>query len=179
MLPGRALQMKPNAGGGGGTWQTARTAFTANSDSTGWNGWTAREVVLASSLSDISGSKIRVSFKSSPTTQLKIAKAFVGIKTGTLDYTTTPTPILFSGGAAITIPSNTVQVSDEVIFAYDGTVDLVFGMYHDATAGYAGATTTARSTLYQKNADNAATVSVSGFGTGTTHDIIWLVEVFA
>jgi hypothetical protein len=154
-----------------------RTSFTADADSSGWNGWTARERVLASSLTDISATQLRVSVKASPTGQLKIAKMYIGLKgTGTYDFASTPTQILFSGSGSILIPTGTVQASDAFTFAYDGTSDLVISMYHDAAAGYAGATDTSRSTLWQKAGDDAATLAPAGGGTGSTFDIIWLIE---
>jgi hypothetical protein len=163
-------------GGGSPTFQTVRANLVTDIGSTGWSGWTARQVVLASSLTDLTASQIRISFKAVSSGQLKIAKAYVGFKSGTNSFTATPTQLLFSGSASVLISANTVQATDPVAFAYDGLSDLVVTTYHDATAGYTAATTTARGTVYQKNSDDAATVSASGYSTGTTNDIIWLIE---
>jgi hypothetical protein len=167
-------------GGGGGSWQTVRASFTVDTDSSGWFGWTARERVLASSLTDVSGSQIRISVKASTVGQLKIAKMYVDVRgAGTYDFAGTPTQVLFGGSASVLVSTGAIQASDAVSFAYDGTSDLIISMYHDGAAGYQGATTTARSTLWQKSGDDAATVTPSGGGPGSTHDIIWLIEAFA
>lgn len=110
--------------------------------------------------------------------QLKIAKMYVGLKANTYDFASTPTPVLFGGSASIVIPTGIVQVSDDVTFAYDGTSDLVIAAYSDASAAYRGNSTAGRGEVYQKNADDAATLTPTGFSVGGIHDAIWLIEAF-
>lgn len=165
------------AGGGGGGFSTVRSSFAITGDSDGWNGWTSRERVLASSLTDVSATQLRISWKASSAFQLKIAKAYVQLKgAGTYDFSTTPVQILFSGGSSAVVAANGVIVSDAVTFTYDGTSDLIVSTYSDATAGFSSSNSNVRSTLWQKSGDDAATVTPVGGATGSAMDIVWLIE---
>lgn len=147
----------------------------------GFGGMTVRETVLAAGLVDKSASQIRITLRASNTSALNVTKAFVGRKgTNPGDFASTPTQIFFNGGSAgftLSAGSGNIQASDWAPFAYTGTQDLVFMIYHSTTSGYVTNNADANSSAIWKAGDDTASLTVSGYSAvPVVNSVVLLIE---
>lgn len=154
------------------------------SDSTGWNGYTLRQVF--SDLGVGAGSKVRITVKAPSTGPLTIDDSYVGagaLSGDQWDYAATPQRVTWNTGSnSVTIPTGTYITSDEITFTtpLDGLHNLVFSFYF-ATSGSIRAGFTANPNAFltgaYKLASDAATVNASGY-TGYGTAVVQRVEIF-
>jgi hypothetical protein len=137
-----------------------------------------RQRLFDTSLTDLAGSFVRITVKSAAASQLKIAKMYIGPSAGTASFTSTPTQVTFDGGSASVLIASggNLKVSDAIAFPYDGLSELVISTYHDATAGFLGSTSITNSRIVSKAGDDAATLTASGYSSGTINDVIYQLE---
>jgi hypothetical protein len=148
-------------------WMTTAQA-SPNQDSGGWNGYNMRVRVEAAGLANGGGSKVRVTLNASTASgSLSISKCYIGAAAASgdpYDFATTPTQLLFSGSAGVTIAQNTPTVSDEITFSVDASKALVVSMYltSGALVGTApGSPVTNWSTYYSLNPEEAGVANAS------------------
>lgn len=160
-------------------WMTVQTN-TVNSDNTGWAGYTMRQVLAASRLTDASGSQIRFTLQAATSNPIAVTKMYVQLKgAGTYDFSTTPIQVLSGGSASFTVPTNSSLVTDGAAFTYTGTADIVVSIYTSGTTGYKMSQTSSGDTNWFKAGDDAATVGASGYSqTFNEYDVFPLVEAF-
>lgn len=158
-------------GGGGGGWVTT-AALTGSGSSVGWSGHTLRQVIPATAFA--AGSRIRFRIVSGTTGGMVIGAAYFGKKgVGNYDFDTTPSQLLFSGSAGVSVPAGGSVYTDELILPVTAGIHLV-SMY------FSGATTLRTSVVatgwfpYYKNASDASTVTASGYTPGGA-DFSWSV----
>lgn len=168
---------------------TAVHSMLANNIAGGWDNFTARQMVPAADLLDMSGTQMRITMvtNTGSSTHLAIDKAFVGPKgSGTWDLSS-KTQIFWNGGSPsfdIIGNSQTSITSDAFTFSYDGTHDLVFMFYFNASApsnvvmGPVGGT----ARVGQKSGgDDTANLVASGYtlstGVGNVDELVHLIEV--
>ena len=137
----------------------------------GNNGYTYVVKITAAGLTLPSGSisRMRFTFQGGTPEGYIVTNAYIGHRAGSgdaYDFATTPTQILFSGGASGNTGVNTTITSDWVNFAYDKTSDLVIAFYGGGGTGadtfkYGDSITGVQS--YYKLANEAATVNKTGY----------------
>lgn len=161
-------------------WTTVRGPITLNSNSFSWGGFTLRERIFAASLTDVSGSQIRLTIQAPTSLQtLRITKIYIGVKgAGTHDFASAPTQLFFGGSASVTAGTGASVTTDAATFAYDGTGDLVMSIYVSSGAGvgFNSVTSSANSTAVNKSGDDATTLVASGYSSGSANDFISLFE---
>jgi hypothetical protein len=143
------------------------TGMTLNG--TGLNGYTTRTVIPQTALTLPTGTptKIRVTLRASSSESYTISGAYIGHKSGTVNYAAAPGQFLFGGNAGVTVPANSEVTSDWLTWAYNKTDDLVFGEHcnggssSDARARKTGTALTMH--LKAAASEAGTTGSVSGY----------------
>jgi hypothetical protein len=135
-------------------------------DSSGWDGYTARQVIPASAL-DYSGDTIRVSM-AYYNADWAFAKCYIGHQADSgddYDFDGNQVQLLFSTNPGATVSSGGLT-SDEIAFELDSTKNLIVSFYFDDAAkdtipindeqtGYA--------VPYKSGVDDAATTDATGY----------------
>jgi len=161
-------------------WTTVLSR-TLNVDSSGWAGYSARQVLAAASLTDATGSQIRITLKGPASGQIAVTKMYVqvGAGSGSYAFSTTPVQVFVGGSASFTVGTGATVLTDAVTLGYDGTHDIVISIYTSGATSYAINQTANADTHWYKLGDDAATVGATGYTqTFNTYDTIPLVEAF-
>lgn len=126
---------------------------------------TFRTVIAAAQLTDVSASQVRVKFAAPSGGNCVIAGAYIGVKSGTYGFASTPTQLLFGGAAGTTLTAGSGNsYSDAVTFAYDGTSDLVVAVnYTSGSVRYLNTTSTGWTLYFKASVADASTTSPSGY----------------
>lgn len=158
MMPFAAMRLRSVAG-----WVTVGSyAFSSNSP--GWGGYTSRLVIPSSVL--LPASKVRFTLRG-PTSgaNLVIANAYVGLSATSgdaYDFASSPTPLLFSGGAGVTINVGASVVTDDTTLSIPSGRNLVLSTQY--TSGDQSLNTVpAGFARYFKLGSDASTVDASGY----------------
>jgi hypothetical protein len=164
------------------TWTTVKGPTTLNNDANGYGGYTLRERLPASVLTDIAGTQMRITLHAASGTQTVITKMYVGLKgAGNFDFATTPVQVLFSGSASKTVTAGSgPYTSDAFSLTYDGTSDLVIAIYSSAALNsnsYLSLAAPQTTTVAYKLGDDAITTTVSGYTNAATGDVVEKIEV--
>lgn len=151
------------SGGGGGSWSRIFVILSGSS-STGWGGYTVRNVV--NSLLLVPGTTIRITFRGpSSATTTTIGAAYVQIVDilgQPYSFSTTPVQILFSGSPSTVLNQNQILAADNIALGLTGLVNLVISFQITGTSDlYAGAAEGINS-YYILGAD-ASTVAATGY----------------
>lgn len=120
-----------------GWWQNMFDGGSFGSNSNGWNGFTWRQRIPAASLTDISGTLVRLGLQAGTTENLTITKAYIGLESGgNFQYASAPTQLTWDGGSAsTTITAGHVKLTDAVSLALDGTATVVISLYMNGGTG--------------------------------------------
>lgn len=168
------------AGGGGGSWTSVFSG--TNTGSSGVTNLTMRQRIPASALTDLSGTQLRFSFLGTGGTGVNIDALYFGpAAAGTgLDFAATPTQVLFGGSGSGSIGAGGVipLVSDGVVYAYNGTVDLMLA-WHLAASPSSAQTICGGGTGFHagfKSGNDASTVVASGYTDNGTNNWVKQVE---
>lgn len=96
--------------------------WAAKDTRSNWYGHTFRQILQASVI-PATGSKLRLTFRSSANGDLDILNCFVGLCEGSnpagAEFKEEPTRVTFASGNTLSLGPNASQVSDEIDFAYD------------------------------------------------------------
>lgn len=159
---------------GGAGWVTAGD-YPFSNNSPGWDGYTSRLVIPSSIL--LSASKIRFTLRG-PTSgaDLVISEAYVGLASNTgdsYDFDSTPTPLLFSGGAGTTLAVGASAVTDDTTISIPSGRNLVLSAYY-TSGDQSLSTVPAGFARYFKLGSDASTVDASGYtssASGTAYSV--------
>jgi hypothetical protein len=180
VLPASIGMMRPASGGGGGAWVTTANLGTISSTSSGWNGYTLRQIIPASAMA--AGSRVRVQLYNAGTagTQAVISKAYFGKQAASgdpYDFDATPEQMFFGGNPGVTILPAMPQYTDGLVTPI--TADAyVLAVYFSGTTAVAHFTTGATGFAdYYKLGDDATTVNASGYTLGANNRSLLLGRV--
>lgn len=145
---------------------TAVCTVGAVSTSSGWANFTMRQRIPASGLTDVNGSKVRFTIRSTGSASINITKMYVGLAgAGTYDFSAAPTQDHFGGSASGSVAAGGNDlVSDGVTLAYTGTADLMVSVYFTASPATSLPTyNLTGSSNGSKSGDDAVTTLGSGY----------------
>jgi hypothetical protein len=139
-------------------------------DDTMSQNWTIRIRLDADDLTDGTGSKIKLTLPHYGT-DYTIEEMWIGVAASAgdiYDFQSSPTQVTFNGGAtSITVTAS--DISDEITFSYDGSVDILISQYVDGVNGQPYVIVNSpqfgdNTESYQKASVNeASTVNVTGY----------------
>lgn len=145
------------------TWLTA-VAATLNADG-GWSGYTPRNIISSSVISNAGLAYVRVTFKSGVAGGMVVSNAYIGQKADTgdvYDFKSTPVELLFSGVSGFSIGANTSIVSDSAAFSIPSGKDIIVSLY--ISSGYARVNNSVTGwSNYYSSGNSAGTVNASGY----------------
>lgn len=156
---------------------TYRQGLSANS--TGWGSYTIRQIIPASRLA-ASGSKVKLTLTGASTISTVLTGVWIGEQAASgdaYDFAATPTPVLFSGAAGVTIAANATVTSDEVTFALDETKTYVVSFQLTSTE-VRGTTGPSGTSYYKSGASDGATVNATGYTAYTVYLILSKIEAY-
>lgn len=163
------------------SWLSAASA-TFSTNVTGFSGYTIRQLFPAGAARN--GSKVRITC-SPPSTgnNTVIGACYIGHKGSSApDFDGNQVQILFGGSASRTLTVGAGDVvSDEIVFAYDRTRELIVSFWFSATSDVRGKTGLGSTyNNYQKAAVNEASLtSTSGYsGNSGFVEVVRLVEIY-
>lgn len=167
------------------SWVQSSSWATDTSASGGSDDYTLRQVIDANQLTT-SGSKVRITIKTTNATSITVGACFIGERAAlgdNYDFASAPTRITWNGGNSSVSGNLTAgKLSDEISFAIDETKHYVIAFYI-ATAfnnivakNITGGNTQA---YFKLNVNEASVVNASGYTTHT-NDVIFLdkLEVY-
>jgi len=161
-----------------GTWQTVLNP-TLTTNATGYSGKTIRQIIPATILSDVSGTKIRLTLQFGNNGAI-VDKMYIG-KRGpgdAYDFDGGQVQLFVGGSATYSFAANTPTLTDEATFSSDGTTNLVLAIYYSGLSDIKYVAT-AGATNYQINGDDAATTDTTGYASnGNILSSVDLIEVY-
>lgn len=155
----------------GGAWAISAQSSVAG-NSTIWNGYTHRQLIGPSALSNTGGSHVRLTLIAGTSVGATIDGVYIGHAAASgdvYDFETTPTQVLFSGSGSVSIGAGATTVSDAVAFSIDGSKTLLISVHFSGSSNISVEATRSGWTEYNKAAvSEAATVNVSGYSAGAS-----------
>ncbi|MCK1465715.1 hypothetical protein IVB34_47380 [Bradyrhizobium sp. 2] len=164
------------------TYSTAATGTLAN-DAISQGGITQRQAIASTSLANITGNKIRVTFTPPSAGNTTLSNVYVGHAGTAPNFDGNQVRLTFNGGNnGVTLyGGGPAVVSDAVTFTYDHTKTLITSMDITGTSSARNNSATgADFTLYFKSADsaNVGATTVTGYSTAaTTARVVSKVEI--
>lgn len=160
-------------------WTQVFFQGTPGSATTGWAGWTMRQRIPASAITDVNGSQVRFTLRPTVSAGVNVSKMYVGLAgAGTYDFASTPTQAFFGGSATGSVAAGTGSlVCDGVALAYTGTADLMVSVFFaaaPATSMTSYAMTSGQNG--QRVGDFASSVTVTGFSASAPTNVFQTVE---
>lgn len=158
------------------TWSTA-FSDTFNADSSGWNGYTMRQLLAASQITG-SGSNIRITIQASSAGGFNIDTLYVGHQAGAgdaYDFDGNQVQLFASGSGSFVVATGNSLVSDGASFAYDETKAIIIAAHFIGigTNAVRGRSAAGAGTNYFKAAVNeAATSNVTGYSTTANQNLL-------
>jgi hypothetical protein len=153
----------------------AVSMFSMNADTGGWTNFTLRVVVPTGKLTN--GNYVRLSLRSGNAEGLIISACYIGIKSGTYGFSTTPKQVTFDGGSAgFTVAAATTKMSDPITLPLTSSDSIVVSIH--CPSGSTAADTFRRNTgevsfsSYFKAGSDAANQSPSGYTTNAQHNYL-------
>lgn len=151
--------------------------------SSGWNGFTLRQLIGAAALSS-SGTYVRIVLETVTGGSFTVDGVYIGEQASTGDAydmkasAPAPTQLLFNGSASVTCNNSTVT-TDPLPFAIDETKSYIVTMHFSNTSTVKAGSSITGVTAYNKAAVNeAATADVTGYsGTAGTTRCLKKVQV--
>ena len=163
-----------------GAWLASATAtFTQNSNA--WNGFTVRQVIPSSAISNVGGTATRVTFHSGGLSGCVFDAAYIGHAAAAgdaYDFESTPVQLLFSGSGGATMGINVSLVSDSCSFIIQSGKNIVISAHFSGVSEIKASTSMTGWQGYYKNASDAATVNATGYSSGLTDYFVENVESF-
>ena len=160
--------------GGNGLTTVATPPNPPSTNDAGWAGYTSREVISSSQLSATGLTSVRVTFKAG-TAGLSLTNAYIGEagSANAYSFASTPVQLTFNGGSAsAAVASNATITSDPVTFTVQPVQNLVVSSYTAGTSDYQYSAGSTGWLNYYKHANDATTVSTSGYTLdGSNYDV--------
>jgi hypothetical protein len=144
---------------------TVTTGLNANSVDNFWAGKTGRQVIKGSDL--VAGNQLQITLAGSTTRSTIISHVFIGKKTSTYGFASTPTPVTFFGLVPVSILQGGTVTSDPINIAVDGVTDYVVSWYESSGSSRDLATKSGWQAYY-KAGDDASTVAAKSYTTYAT-----------
>jgi hypothetical protein len=170
----------PVGGVGPTGWATVATLSPAGIDS-GWAGTTMRQKIPSAIL--VAGSKMRITLGCGSGNVAHITAAYIQAKAASgdpYDFSTTPVQVLFAGSSTVSIPGLSTALSDDLVLAVSGSVDLIFSAQFasspDTTLG-ATSSATGFANYYKNGSSDAATVNTSGYTTYNSNNCLLISKI--
>jgi hypothetical protein len=166
-------------GGASGSWQTIFDAALTTSNS-GHSGRTLRQVIPASLISGVEGTKIRVTLQFG-TAGAIVDKMYIGQAGAGDDYDFDggQVQLFIDASASFNFTANTPQITDEATFTYDGVSDLVLALHFSGVSDIKFVAEASAATYVIAATDDAATTDASGYSLyGNVIASVDLIEVF-
>lgn len=170
--------MSTASGGPPGSWADISPWSYGLTDS-GWVNYTLRVVILSTSIVS-TGTQTRFKITAPAGSTVIIGACYIGVQAGSgdpYDFASTPTQLLFSGSAGVTVSAGTTVYSDPVTFTVNGSQNLVCSAY------FSGATNLERNdsvtgwSCYYAFNNSPGIVDPSGYsGYGTNRAMLFHVE---
>lgn len=164
-------------------WLQAYTT-TMNQNSVGWSGYTIRQLIPVSQTSAInSGTKIRVTV-SPPTSgnNTVIAGSYIGhAGASPPDFDGNQVQLLWAGSGTKTLTAGAGDsLSDEIVFNYDRTRDLIVSFaFTTTTDARRNNAANAAYNQYTKVANDPSGTTTTGYASGTsTIAVVKLIEIY-
>ncbi len=160
------FQVNQLNGFGAGTAVSAwATTFiqTLNVDSTGWSGFTMKQVINAS-LYGPSGSSVRVTVQASSAAGFSLDGLYIGDQAvaGDEPDAASLSRLLFATSGSLSLSAAQSAVSDVLAFSFDATIDKIISAHFNATSAIAGRNTlTGTQNFFKGAADESATANVN------------------
>lgn len=133
----------------------------------GYGGYTNRQLVPASAITNPDGSLSRITFQASAASgAVNILAAYIGkaVTTGNpYAFQVPPVQLFFGGSATATIPQATLLVSDEAAYAPATGDNLVISVAYASPSTPARASAATAWTTYYKFGNDAATIAAIGY----------------
>jgi hypothetical protein len=181
VLPASIGMIRP-ASSGGGAWVTTANLGTISSTSSGWNGYTLRQIIPASAMA--AGSRVRVQLYNAGTagTQAVISKAYFGKQAASgdpYDFDTTPEQMFFGGNPGTTILPAMPQYTDGLVTPITADAYVLAVYFSNSGASAVAHFTTGATGFadYYKIGDDATTVNASGYTLGANNRSLLLGRV--
>ncbi len=155
---------QPASGGGGESWSIVYDKPTTLGSSTGWGGYTLRQLVPASALGG-GGSRWRLTF-AAVTGGFGLEEAFVGVAATTgdwYDFDGSPVPLQFGASAAVVCASDSAVVCDAFDLLVPSSRDVIVSAYF-SYGSLLARSDEAGWTKAEKSGNSAGTVDASGYG---------------
>jgi hypothetical protein len=155
--------------------------MTPNDHEGGWAGFTMRNAIAASLLTDMSATQMRITFTvfNGAGAVLVFNHCYCNTRgSGTWDYSSAPVQVFWNGGSAgfsITAPASIT--SDPFSIAYDGTHDLIIGADMGTGSNFASHNSLAGTSIGFKSGADGSTTIASGYSTDPQHCFVTLIEV--
>lgn len=154
---------------------------TLNADNAGWSGYTLRQVIKSGGITSPGGTHSRVTLTATlGAGGFVIDSAYIGRgATAGNDYAfnTTPTQLLFSGSASVTIAQGSSIVSDSAAFAPQTGENMVITFHFSATSAIrTGNSGGSNHESYYKFGSDASTQAATGYTSFNTDSLVSKVE---
>jgi hypothetical protein len=121
-------------GGGSASWHDVWTAEAQTGDST-WADISTTDgrtfcILLDDGEISNGGTQVRVTFNGLASGSYDVTDCFIGVRSGTsYDYASTPTQLTFSSSSGVTIAQGTTEVSDNIGFSLNASLDHLVCFY--------------------------------------------------
>ena len=168
-------------------WRTASNPVTDAQHTGGYNTYTIRNIMQAAE-SSVNGSKIRITFRSGPTSGgFQTSAVYVGHAAASgdsYDFDGGQQELLFSASSGFSITTtDTTLLSDELTFSFDASKDLIIAFHMDTGTYDDPAVDTVKTnwTCWYKVANEPGVTDVTGYteqAAGFDCVGIDLVEIF-
>jgi hypothetical protein len=139
-----------------------------NADSTVWGGYTWVLTIPHTSLPPATLTRLTLNGPASGVTN--IGAMYIGHKSGTYDFTSTPVPVTVGGNTSFVIPQGGQVVTDVISFNYDGVTDLCIAANLTGSSNIRLMTSGGQCSHYFKPASaEASTIDKSGYDAGSSN----------
>lgn len=160
-------------------WRVTATAALVTNEG-GWGGYTLRQRINAAALTNLGGSRSRITFQASSTASgFTIADAYIGLGAtsgDSYDFDGSPTRLQFGGNNGGAAAMGAALVSDPVAFVPLAGRNLVVSMAFTGTSSLKSLTPLTDWQSYYKFGNDAATVDASGYTTWAPATCVALIE---
>ena len=150
---------------------------TLDANSNGWTGFTLRQWYASGAISGTSGSQVRITLEASSTAGFVLVACYIGVGASSgdvYDFDTTPTQILFSGIAGVTLGTGATVVSDAATFTILPSRSLVVSAYFSTATSIrsSAGTNYSLSRGYSKAGNDVTTVNATGYAAATSENYL-------
>lgn len=162
-------------------WFTSASAVLTTND-TGWAGYTMRQFIPNTAISNPGGTKSRLTLQAASTgNPVRVSAMFINTRNPAgdpYDFVTTPIQVKYNGLVSWTIAPGGQIVTDEIAYAPASGDDVVISFYFQLATDLRRATSAPGWQVYYKFGNDASTVNASGYSPWFTADLVSKLETF-